>query len=79
MADPHKVHSCTLSLTSRELITSMPIDYQPPKFQSFDGKRNLKQHVTHFNLQQCKYKAWPLDQIICLIPPRDCLWLVYQS
>ena len=26
----------------------MPMGYQPPKFQSFDGKGNLKQHVAHF-------------------------------
>ncbi|KAL0311661.1 UNVERIFIED_CONTAM: hypothetical protein Scaly_2921000 [Sesamum calycinum] len=26
----------------------MPMDYQPPKFQQFDGKGNPKQHVTHF-------------------------------
>ena len=25
----------------------MLMGYQPPKFQSFDGKRNLKQHVAH--------------------------------
>ncbi|KAJ9682463.1 hypothetical protein PVL29_018393 [Vitis rotundifolia] len=26
----------------------IPMDYQPPKFQSFDGKENPKQHVAHF-------------------------------
>ncbi|KAL0298473.1 UNVERIFIED_CONTAM: hypothetical protein Sradi_6507100 [Sesamum radiatum] len=26
----------------------MPMGYQPPKFQQFDGKGNLKQHVAHF-------------------------------
>ena len=26
----------------------MPMGYQPPKFQSFDGKENIKQHVAHF-------------------------------
>ncbi|KAL0375691.1 UNVERIFIED_CONTAM: hypothetical protein Scaly_0686700 [Sesamum calycinum] len=26
----------------------MPMDYQPPKFQQFDGKSNPKQHVAHF-------------------------------
>ncbi|KAL0302444.1 UNVERIFIED_CONTAM: hypothetical protein Scaly_2564100 [Sesamum calycinum] len=26
----------------------MPMDYQPPKFQQFDGKGNPKQHVAHF-------------------------------
>jgi len=26
----------------------MPYGYQPPKFQQFDGKGNLKQHMAHF-------------------------------
>ncbi|XP_074294242.1 uncharacterized protein LOC141622088 [Silene latifolia] len=26
----------------------MPIGYQPPKFQQFDGKGNPKQHIAHF-------------------------------
>ena len=26
----------------------MPLGYQPPKFQSFDGKGIPKQHVAHF-------------------------------
>ncbi|KAL2470475.1 Retrotrans gag domain-containing protein [Abeliophyllum distichum] len=26
----------------------MPLGYQPPKFQCFDGKGNPKQHVAHF-------------------------------
>ena len=26
----------------------MPVGYQPLKFQSFDRKRNPKQHVAHF-------------------------------
>ena len=30
----------------------MLMGYQPPKFQSFDGMRNPKQHVAHF-LETC--------------------------
>ncbi|KAJ9705867.1 hypothetical protein PVL29_003798 [Vitis rotundifolia] len=26
----------------------MSVDYQPPKFQSFDGKGNPKRHIAHF-------------------------------
>ena len=26
----------------------MPQNYQPPKFQQFEGKGNPRQHVTHF-------------------------------
>ena len=32
----------------------MSVSYQPPKFQSFDGKGNPKQHVTHF-VETCNY------------------------
>ncbi|KAL0322477.1 UNVERIFIED_CONTAM: hypothetical protein Sangu_1867000 [Sesamum angustifolium] len=31
----------------------MPMGYQPPKFQQFDGKGNPKQHVAHF-VETCK-------------------------
>uniref|UniRef100_A0A6N2M0I5 Ty3-gypsy retrotransposon protein n=1 Tax=Salix viminalis TaxID=40686 RepID=A0A6N2M0I5_SALVM len=26
----------------------MPLSYQPPKFQQFDGKGNPRQHIAHF-------------------------------
>ena len=26
----------------------MPRNYQPPKFQQFDGKRNPRQYIAHF-------------------------------
>ncbi|KAL0439781.1 UNVERIFIED_CONTAM: hypothetical protein Slati_2461100 [Sesamum latifolium] len=34
--------------TSRIDSLKMPMGYQPPKFQQFDGKGNPKQHVAHF-------------------------------
>ncbi|KAL0405956.1 UNVERIFIED_CONTAM: hypothetical protein Slati_3909500 [Sesamum latifolium] len=34
--------------TQRIDSLKMPMGYQPPKFQQFDGKGNLKQHVAHF-------------------------------
>ncbi|XP_057790926.1 uncharacterized protein LOC131008040 [Salvia miltiorrhiza] len=34
--------------TTRIDSLKMPIGYQPPKFQQFDGKGNPKQHVAHF-------------------------------
>ncbi|KAL0457845.1 UNVERIFIED_CONTAM: hypothetical protein Slati_0411700 [Sesamum latifolium] len=42
--------SLTYSKTYTPRIDSlkMPMGYQPPKFQQFDGKDNLKQHVAHF-------------------------------
>ena len=29
-------------------MLKMPPNYQPPKFQQFDGKGNPRQHVAHF-------------------------------
>ncbi|KAK4385666.1 hypothetical protein Sango_2690600 [Sesamum angolense] len=46
--------SSKLSLTYSRPYTpridslKMPMGYQPPKFQQFDGKGNPKQHVAHF-------------------------------
>ncbi|KAK4394411.1 hypothetical protein Sango_1911900 [Sesamum angolense] len=34
--------------TARKNGLKMPMGYQPPKFQQFDGKGNPKQHVAHF-------------------------------
>ncbi|KAL0402568.1 UNVERIFIED_CONTAM: hypothetical protein Slati_4286700 [Sesamum latifolium] len=34
--------------TQRIDSMKMPMGYQPPKFQQFDGKGNPKQHVVHF-------------------------------
>ncbi|KAL0402319.1 UNVERIFIED_CONTAM: hypothetical protein Slati_4261800 [Sesamum latifolium] len=34
--------------TQRIDSMKMPMGYQPPKFQQFDGKGNPKQHVAHF-------------------------------
>ncbi|XP_049394574.1 uncharacterized protein LOC125858824 [Solanum stenotomum] len=34
--------------TARIDSLKMPVGYQPPKFQQFDGKRSPKQHVAHF-------------------------------
>jgi len=34
--------------TQRIDLLKMPLSYQPPKFQQFDGKGNPRQHVAHF-------------------------------
>jgi len=34
--------------TKRIVALKMPLGYQPPKFQQFDGKENPKQHIAHF-------------------------------
>ncbi|XP_071932994.1 uncharacterized protein [Coffea arabica] len=38
----------TKSYTARVESLKMPVGYQPPKFQQFDGKGNPKQHIAHF-------------------------------
>lgn len=46
--------SCKSSLAYTKVYTQgidelkMPTDYQPPKFQQFDGNGNPKQHMAHF-------------------------------
>ena len=40
--------------TKRVDSLCMPVGYQSPKFQSFEGKRNPKQHVVHF-VETCNH------------------------
>ena len=41
-------HMYAKSYTARIDNFKMHVGYQPPKFQQFEGKGNLKQHVAHF-------------------------------
>ncbi|KAM0986319.1 hypothetical protein ACFX13_013756 [Malus domestica] len=41
----------------------MPRGYQPPKFMSFDGKGNPKQHVAHF-IETCNNVGTEGDYLI---------------
>ncbi|KAA0063065.1 retrotransposon gag protein [Cucumis melo var. makuwa] len=41
----------------------MPLGYQPPKFQQFDGKGNLKQHIAHF-VETCENAGSRGDQLV---------------
>ena len=41
----------------------MPMGYQPPKFQSFDGKGNPKQHVAHF-VETCNNASTDGDLLV---------------
>ncbi|KAA0032650.1 retrotransposon gag protein [Cucumis melo var. makuwa] len=41
----------------------MPNGYQPPKFQQFDGKGNLKQHVAHF-IETCETSGTRGDLLV---------------
>ncbi|KAL0420320.1 UNVERIFIED_CONTAM: hypothetical protein Slati_3054900 [Sesamum latifolium] len=41
----------------------MPMGYQPPKFQQFDGKGNPKQHVAHF-METCNNAGTYGDHLV---------------
>ncbi|KAA0055462.1 retrotransposon gag protein [Cucumis melo var. makuwa] len=41
----------------------MPLGYQPPKFQQFDGKGNPKQHIAHF-VETCENAGSRGDQLV---------------
>ena len=41
----------------------MPHDYQPHKFNQFDGKGNLKQHVAHF-IEMCSNAGTKGDKLV---------------
>ncbi|KAA0061141.1 ty3-gypsy retrotransposon protein [Cucumis melo var. makuwa] len=41
----------------------IPLGYQPPKFQQFDGKGNPKQHIAHF-VETCKNAGSRGDQLV---------------
>ncbi|TYK14244.1 retrotransposon gag protein [Cucumis melo var. makuwa] len=41
----------------------MSLGYQPPKFQQFDGKGNLKQHIAHF-VETCENVGLKGDQLV---------------
>ena len=43
--DSHKAHLYKKPYTKRINALHMPQDYQPPKFNQFDGKGNPKQHI----------------------------------
>ena len=56
--------------TQRIDLMSMPKNYQPPKFQQFDGKGNPRQHVAHF-IETCNnagtYGDLMVKQFVCSI------------
>ncbi|KAL0358131.1 UNVERIFIED_CONTAM: hypothetical protein Scaly_1498800 [Sesamum calycinum] len=64
--------------TPRIDILKMPMGYQPPKFQQFDGKGNPKQHVAHF-IETCNnagtYGDYLVKQFVRLLKDNafDCL------
>ena len=57
----------------------MPVSYQPLKFQSFDGKGNPKQHVTHF-VKTCNNASTDGDllvkQFVCSLQGNAFNWYI---
>ncbi|KAA0040811.1 retrotransposon gag protein [Cucumis melo var. makuwa] len=51
------------SYTKRIDNLRMPLGYQPPKFQQFDGKGNPKQHIAHF-VETCENAGSRGDQLV---------------
>ncbi|KAA0050346.1 ty3-gypsy retrotransposon protein [Cucumis melo var. makuwa] len=51
------------SYTKRIDNLRMPLGYQPPKFQQFDGKGNIKQHIAHF-VETCENAGSRGDQLV---------------
>ncbi|KAA0055959.1 ty3-gypsy retrotransposon protein [Cucumis melo var. makuwa] len=45
---PQTTFTYSKPYTKRIDSLRMPLGYQPPKFQQFDGKGNPKQHIAHF-------------------------------
>ncbi|KAL0291857.1 UNVERIFIED_CONTAM: hypothetical protein Scaly_2616600 [Sesamum calycinum] len=51
------------SYTPRIDSLKLPMGYQPPKFQQFDGKGNSKQHVAHF-IETCNNTGTYGDHLV---------------
>uniref|UniRef100_A0A2N9IVU3 Retrotransposon gag domain-containing protein n=1 Tax=Fagus sylvatica TaxID=28930 RepID=A0A2N9IVU3_FAGSY len=49
--------------TQRIDLIRMPTNYQPPIFQQFDGKGNLRQHVAHF-IETCNIAGTYRDHML---------------
>jgi len=58
-----KTNLYTKSHTKRIDALRMPCDYQPPKFNQFDGKSNPKQHITQF-IKTCNYASTEGDRLV---------------
>ncbi|KAL0294673.1 UNVERIFIED_CONTAM: hypothetical protein Sradi_6874500 [Sesamum radiatum] len=53
----------SMPYTPRIGSLKMPIGYQPPKFEQFDGKGNPKQHVAHF-IETCNNEGTYGDYLV---------------
>ncbi|KAA0046769.1 ty3-gypsy retrotransposon protein [Cucumis melo var. makuwa] len=52
----------TSFMYSKPYTLRMPLGYQPPKFQQFDGKGNPKQHIAYF-VETCENAGSKGDQL----------------
>ncbi|TYK04542.1 ty3-gypsy retrotransposon protein [Cucumis melo var. makuwa] len=50
-------------MIANSIRAQMPLGYQPPKFQQFDGKGNPKQHIAHF-VETCENAGSRGDQLV---------------
>ncbi|KAA0061113.1 ty3-gypsy retrotransposon protein [Cucumis melo var. makuwa] len=60
---PQTTFMYSKSYTKRIDNLRMPLGYQPPKFQQFNGKGNPKQHIAHFN-ETCENAGSRGDQLV---------------
>ncbi|KAA0065384.1 ty3-gypsy retrotransposon protein [Cucumis melo var. makuwa] len=60
---PHTTFMYSKPYTKRIDNLRMPLGYQPPKFQQFDGKGNPKQHIAHF-VETCENAGSRGDQLV---------------
>jgi len=58
-----KTHLYTKPYTKRIDALRMPRDYQPPKFNQFEGKGNPKQHIAHF-IETCSNAGTEGDRVV---------------
>ena len=58
-----KTHLYTKPYTKRIDVLCMPHSYQPLKFNQFDGKGNLKQHIAQF-FQTCNNAGTKGDRLM---------------
>ena len=59
----HKTHLYTKLYTKWIIALCMPHDYQPPKFNQFDGKSNPKQHIANF-FETCSNDDMEGDRLV---------------
>jgi hypothetical protein len=72
-------YSCVKPYTQRIDLLRMPPNYQPPKFQQFDGKGNPRQQIAHF-METCNNTGTNGDlmvkQFVCSLKGNAFDWYI---